>query len=211
MMQAALRGTKNVRFFLGIDSEDSYSGDMPHSIQHERFTEDAGVANPALPGIFVQTHEMSVATAREASDPNDEVRALLFNVRAVLKMDVAFVSSFVDGRRVFREVSGESEHVKPGNSDPLEDTYCQRVVDGRIDAVIPDTSLDSEACQLEVTERLHIGAYLSVPVVLSNGRVYGTVCCISHQPRADLGMRERDALETVARLVSTQMEKESAG
>ena len=80
-----------------------------------------------------------------------------------------------------------------------------------MDAVIPDTREDdAEARKLEVPKRLNIGAYLSAPIVLSNGRIYGTICCISHAPRTDLGMRARDALASVARLVSTQIQKEVA-
>jgi hypothetical protein len=44
--------------------------------------------------------------------------------------------------------------------------------------------------------------------VLSDGRPYGTLCCVSH--KADPGLRERDLglMEGVAREVSRQIERE---
>jgi len=44
---------------------------------------------------------------------------------------------------------------------------------------------------LAITRALDIQSYLSAPVVLSNGEVFGTVCCIGHHVRHDL--RKQDA------------------
>src|SRR6185436_8057197 len=62
-------------------------------------------------------------------------------LRTHLGMDVAFISEFREGRRVFRYVDAAQQHatVHVGASDPLEDTYCQRIVDGRLPELISDT------------------------------------------------------------------------
>ena len=73
---------------------------------------------------------------------------LLAQVRESLAVDVVFVSQFVDRERVFEVVSAEGEaasRLRPGTSDPLLDTYCQRIVDGRLPAVIADTTALPEA------------------------------------------------------------------
>lgn len=135
---------------------------------------------------------------------------LLAQVRQSLGMDVAFVSQFVDVERVFEVVSSEGEEhasLAPGHSDPLLDTYCQRIVDGRLPVVIPDTSLDPEAAGLPITEALTIRAYLSAPVVFRNGKVFGTVCCISHTPRHDLRQADARALQAVADAVAAAVEQ----
>src|SRR5688500_5765409 len=68
-------------------------------------------------------------------------------LRTHLGMDVAFISEFREGRRVFRYVDSTRDHaaVQMGASDPLEDTYCQRVVDGRLPELINDTAELPEA------------------------------------------------------------------
>jgi GAF domain-containing protein len=60
---------------------------------------------------------------------------------------------------------------------------------------------------LWVTSEANIGSYAAVPVVLSDGRAYGTLCCVSH--RADPRLRERDLglMEGIAREVSRQIKR----
>jgi GAF domain-containing protein len=134
---------------------------------------------------------------------------LLAQVRQALGMDIVFVSRFVDQVRVFEVVSATGEDaptIAPGHSDPLLDSYCQRIVDGRLPAVIRDSRSIREAADLPITESLQIRAYLSAPVVLANGHVFGTVCCISHSPRQDLRDRDAEALAAVARAVAASVD-----
>ena len=133
---------------------------------------------------------------------------LLTQVRRHLAMDVVFVSRFVDKERVFEVVSAEGEAaalVAPGRSDPLLDSYCQRIVDGRLPAIIRDTQTLPEASSLTITQVLNIRSYLSAPVVLANGQVFGTVCCISHATRADLREADAAAIAAVARAVAASV------
>jgi len=153
---------------------------------------------------------VSVTAERADADLFTPLTFLLAQVRESLGMDVVFVSRFLDQQRVFEVVSaaGEaSQAMVPGGSDPLLDTYCQRVVEGSLPAVIPDTEKNHEASALEVTRRLRIGAYLSAPVVLRNGQVFGTLCCISHSPREDLVESDAQELAAVARAVAASVER----
>jgi hypothetical protein len=151
------------------------------------------------------------ATADAASDViTDVISKLLSNLRELLGMDIALVAEFLDGQRIFRHVDVDQRQppkLQVGESVPLEGTYCQRVIDGRLPAVIPNTAALPETHGLAATQSLGIGAYLSAPVVLANGEVYGTLCCISHQARSALGCRQIDALRSVAALVSAEIER----
>lgn len=157
------------------------------------------------------TREYSVATADFASeDRHQPLSEFLARVRAALGMDIAFVSQFVDDQRVFRIVSvaahGPSP-VAPGNSDPLVDSYCKRIVEGRLPRAIPDTTASPEAHALAITQRLAIGSYLSVPIVLRNGEVYGTLCCFSHLARPDLGEADVLGLQDVANVIAAGIDR----
>ena len=150
------------------------------------------------------------ATASDAQpDLFEPLTFLLAQVRKALGMDVVFVSRFSDTQRVFEVVSAEGElsEIAPGVSDPLLQTYCHRVAQGRLPAVIPDTGESAEASSLAITQRLNIRAYLSAAVVLANGRVFGTVCCISHQPRSDLVEADAKALKAVAQAVAASVDR----
>lgn len=158
-----------------------------------------------LPSLASATREYAVATADFATHPHHQsLSEFLSRVRAALDMDIAFVSEFVDDRRVFRVVNAASgsTSVRVGLSDPLIDTYCKQVVEGRLPRAIPDTDELPSARQLEITQKLRIGAYLSVPIVLKDGHVYGTLCCFSHQARPGLGAAEVLGLQDVANVIA---------
>lgn len=149
-------------------------------------------------------------TSDGADHANDAILSdLLRRVREMLRMDVVFVSEFSSGRRVFRAVEsapGEND-VLAGGSDPLEESYCQRVVDGRIPMAIPDAMALDVTNAMPATRAVNVRAHLSVPVVLRSGRVFGTLCCFSHTPRETLGDADVQALRAVADYVAAGIDR----
>ena len=134
----------------------------------------------------------------------------LQSVRRLIGMEVAFISEFKEGRRVFRYVDSLSEDlpVRVGASDPLEDSFCQRVVDGRLPELMHDASRVAEARTLAVTAALPVGAHLSVPIRLSDGRVYGTFCCFSRCADDSLGERDVKTLRCFADMTARFIEEQ---
>lgn len=143
---------------------------------------------------------------------------ILNAIRTHLDMDVAFISEFRDGRRVFRQVDAREPDgpVQPGGSDALEDSYCQRVVDGRLPELMIDACMNAEALSLAATRALPVGAHLSVPIRLRDGRIYGTFCCFSHAPMSSLSARDLGMMRVFAEVVGEQIQadlsrREAAG
>ncbi|HEV2743272.1 MAG TPA: hypothetical protein VGV91_08965, partial [Rubrobacter sp.] len=70
----------------------------------------------------------------------EEIERMLSDVRRALRMDVAFVSEFAGDRLVFRALEGDSESFgwQEGESFPLDESYCKRVLDGRVPEAVPD-------------------------------------------------------------------------
>lgn len=135
---------------------------------------------------------------------------LLSAIRKHMGMDVAFISEFAEGRRFFRHVEiGDSTIVLvPGGSDPLEESYCQRVVDGRLPELIPDACVNAEALTLAATRAVPVGAHLSVPIRLADGRIYGTFCCFSHAPNPTLTERDLNVMRVFADMVADQIQQD---
>ena len=137
------------------------------------------------------------------------IEDMLRNVRETLQMDVAFVSDFSEDQLVFRAVEGDAESFgwQEGTSFSIDESYCKRVLDGRIPQVVPDAKNEDATKDLRVTSEADIGSYAAVPLVLSDGRLYGTLCCVSHEP--DPWLRERDLglMQRRARWLVEQLER----
>lgn len=160
--------------------------------------------------LAVLGREFFVTTADAAPETRaHRIGALLRRVREIFKMDVVFVSQFVEGQRYFRYVdagSGAKVRLTVGSSDPLEDSYCQRVVDGRLPSVIPDAREHPLTAAMPATEAVGVGAHLSVAIVLANGDTYGTLCCFSHQPNPWMVDRDAQALRSVAQALAETLD-----
>lgn len=53
---------------------------------------------------------------------------------------------------------------------------------GREPLLIQDTSKHPVTCKLKITKDVNIGSYLGVPIILSDGTMFGTLCAIDPQP-----------------------------
>jgi GAF domain-containing protein len=137
------------------------------------------------------------------------IEHMLRDVREALDMDVAFVSKFDADRLVFRALEGDAESFgwQEGESFPIDESYCKRVLEGRIPDVVPDAKREDATKELRVTSEADMGSYCAVALVLSDGRLYGTLCCVSHAP--DPWLRERDLgiMERTARWLVEQLER----
>lgn len=163
--------------------------------------------------LSVIISELLVATA-DSSDPllDDSVTELLHAMRKRMEMDVVFVSEFIDGRRMFRYVDAapDAPAIQPGDSNPAEESVCQRVVEGRVPELVADLGALPAAQLPEMPFR--VGAHLSTPIVLTDKRVYGTLCCFSAAPRPDLVQADLDKLKMCATLVARKVQlSESRG
>jgi response regulator RpfG family c-di-GMP phosphodiesterase len=140
------------------------------------------------------------------------VRRAVAAARELLDMDLAFVGRFTEGHQVFDAVSGNpaSFGVQQGGSVPLPETYCQRMLDGELPEIIGDAQAHPVAGALPITQAAGIGSFVSVPMTFSDGRLFGTLCAVSHDPRSDLGERDVRFLRVLARLIIETLEREEA-
>lgn len=139
--------------------------------------------------------------------PEDDIPNILHAVRTHLGMQVGFVSRFHCGQRYFLHVSADhNAPIQEGMGDPLEESYCQRIVDGRLPQLMTDARLHPESAAMAVTHELPVGAHLSVPLVLQDGEIYGTFCCFSHHAEPNLNNRDLQVLRAFAELARDRIE-----
>ncbi len=159
--------------------------------------------------IEVRVSELLVATAEHSDAALDHsIGEVLRLLRERMGMDVVFVSEFVDGQRVFRHVAQAPgvDLLAEGQGEPLEQSWCQRVVDGRLPQYIADARKDPAAAPLLKNLTFPIGTHISTPVVLGNGEVYGTLCCFSFEPSGRASPEDLSRLKLTARLAAQRLE-----
>jgi GAF domain len=125
------------------------------------------------------------------SPGEDAMTRALKLAHAETQMDVAMLGEVCDGREVVRYLAGDGDSfgLSPGASMPIEDTYCHRLLTGRLSNVVPDAQADEQLRNLEITRAAHVGAYIGVPLTGPDARLY-VLCGLAHEQRPQLGQRD---------------------
>lgn len=162
---------------------------------------DSLLADIILPGSRGTRHD---------DEPGRILDEALQSLRRHLGMEIAFISEFVDDQRVFRYVDSDTApaRIQPGESGPLDESYCQRVIDGRLPELIHDATKLPAALDLAATMAFPVGAHLSVPVRFRDGSLYGTLCCFSTVPDQSLSQRDLNMMRVFADFTGRQLERD---
>jgi GAF domain-containing protein len=143
----------------------------------------------------------------EAAQELDVVEQALTAARERLGMDAAYVTTIDSGHQTIDGIVGDSQIVDryQGSVLPIEQTYCMRMLQGDIPNVVPDARAQPALRDLAVTRE--IGAYVGVPVTLPDGRVHGTLCCVSREARSGIGDDELRFMQILAGIVATRLDR----
>lgn len=148
----------------------------------------------ATDGYDVQVSELLIATP-DGSDPlvDKSVHQVLKLLRDQHRMEAAFVGEVVDGNRIRRGAAPSApRQFVDADADPLELAFCKQVM----------------------KPAFPVGCYLSAPIVLNDGGMYGKLyaSCFSH----DGGMQQQElkklalTAQLAARLITERMRAASS-
>ncbi|GAA0199143.1 hypothetical protein GCM10009123_03090 [Kangiella japonica] len=176
----------------------------------ERATNPAYEISPDL-DIFKSFFDISLSHVDD--DWTEIVQKLLNSLREHLNMEVAFLSKFINGKRRFQVISQiNNSNIEVGAEDTLCESYCYNIVQLSLPQIIKDTKDYKITSDLEITKKLNIGSYIGVPVVLSDGRVYGTLCVFKGVADSQLNQKDLAYVRVIADLSATiiEIQKSSA-
>lgn len=144
---------------------------------------------------------------RRRSEAEQQVAALLREAKKALGMSVAFLSR-MDGTTQTLEIVESSIPLlfQEGYQQRQELTFCQAVLDGRLPPVIQDVSRLPAAMQLPAAKFPRIRSYVSVPVRLSDGTLYGTFCGASLGKDKGLTARDETLMAVLASAAAVVIE-----
>lgn len=143
-----------------------------------------------------------------SADPDRRLDALVSLTRDLLDADAALLCEIRDGREIAVRVAGDWPQVtsRQGSSLPLEDTFCQRMLDGRIGNYIRDTAADERVRDLVLAHHLGVKSWLGVPIRPSDAQLY-VLCCLAREAKPSLGERDLRLLGGLGESVLVELQR----
>jgi signal transduction histidine kinase len=174
---------------------------------------DAPPPAPA-PGMPLDLRPVAALVARGFASTTEATQAILALASAQLGLRSTFLTCIApaDGRSHIL-----AAHNEPGGSDivagvalPLDDSFCGIIIaaGGHYPLPIPDARHDpASRTRRAVAAFPTVGSVIGVPIVLSDGTVFGTLCAVDPDPQPLTGA-QADLLIVLARLIATQLERD---
>ncbi|SDO07782.1 EAL domain-containing protein [Geodermatophilus sp. DSM 45219] len=135
---------------------------------------------------------------RERSEAEEQVARLLRTARRKLDLSVAFLSRVDANTRTMQVVDTDLPSPRDGYAGPRDSGFCLAVIEGRLPRVMPDARDVPEAVALLPADLPQIRGHVSVPVVLSDGTVYGTFCAYGLVTDPAVSPRDLALMEVLA-------------
>ena len=147
--------------------------------------------------------------ARRRTDAEQQIADLLRTARTSLHMSVAFLSR-MDGTTQHLEVVDTRVPVLVQEKARVarDTSFCQAVLDGKLPSVIDDVKRYPLAMSLPSARIPRIRSYVSTPVTLSDGSLYGTFCAFGFTSDKELTGRDEALMKVLASAAAVIIEPE---
>ncbi len=143
---------------------------------------------------------------KNRTETDEQVAELLRTAKDALGLSLTFLSR-LDGETQHLEVVETSiPFFKDGQTQPQATSFCQAILDGKLPKVIPNVAKLPEAKRLPAARFPRIRSYVSVPVTLSDGTLYGTFCAAGFTSDNQLSKRDQALMEVLAKAAATVIE-----
>jgi EAL domain-containing protein (putative c-di-GMP-specific phosphodiesterase class I) len=145
--------------------------------------------------------------AKQRTDVEQQVAELLRTARSSLRLSMAFLTR-MDGTTQHLEVveSALPFVFRDGMSQAQDSSFCQAISDGKLPPVMPDVKKFPLAMKLPAARIPRLRSFVSVPVVLSDGSRYGTLCAAGFTSDAELTKRDQSLMDVLASAASVILE-----
>ncbi|NEU58072.1 GAF domain-containing protein [Halorussus sp. MSC15.2] len=147
--------------------------------------------------------------ADKSASFDEKIESLLAIGSDALDTDYGALSRVADDEYVFEFVHPIDGDARPGDTQPLDETHCERAIATEETLVASDIAVDAP----DLTDRAGyteqgIECYVGTPVLV-DGDVYGTFCFYNDDPRRDpFSDWEVTLVELMGNWVSYELERE---
>lgn len=151
-------------------------------------------------------HELYAVTADSTMSFEQRRRTVLELGCEYLDLPYGFVTGISRSEQTILASIGEHELLQPGESCPIEESYCRRTVDS--DSFLAVANAVEEGWSEDPAyERFELGSYVGGKVIV-DGELFGTLCFASTAPRGrPFTDSERNFVELASRWLGYEFEK----
>jgi len=119
-------------------------------------------------------------------------------------LDLWMATHVEDGAQVVVASAGPWSAAAPsGTAFSWEQSFCLRMVAAEGPVAVPDVATSPAYRAVAVGELTHVAAYVGVPLLSTNERVFGTLCAFAGEPQPPSLARILDPVVVMARMLST--------
>ena len=148
---------------------------------------------------------------RKRSAADQQIADLLVTAKESLGLSVAFLSRLDGTTQHLEVVESALPFIRDGVTQPQATSFCQAVLDGELPAVMPDVKRIPAAMELRPARVPRIRSYVTAPVRLSDGTLYGTFCAFGLRSDKELGKRDEALMRVLASAAAVVVEPEVRG
>ncbi|WP_273130623.1 sensor domain-containing diguanylate cyclase [Bacillus weihaiensis] len=143
---------------------------------------------------------------------NELVMDILSLAKKIMPNSFLFLSAFINKEQHILKVSKNTEdiYINEGTNIPLDSAVCSRInFDKRKPLIYKNLSEETGLKDLKNTLLMaNVNAYVGIPVILSNGEVFGTLCAVQEKA-TEFDRNSIELIEKLAKMFSYYLELES--
>ncbi len=149
-----------------------------------------------------------VETISPFTDFDSAARHVLSYLRQRLDFDLWMVTRTEGDDWILLQVEDKSYGVQEGAVFCWSDSFCSRMVKGEGPCIAPQVSSIPAYLEAPIGQQVPIGAYIGIPIVLSDGSLFGTLCAIDPYSKPDTIQQELPTIQLLAKLLSSILDNE---
>lgn len=142
------------------------------------------------------------------SDFEDTAREVLSFLRQRLGFDLWMVTRANGDDWTVLHCEDHGYEVQPGSVLRWSDSFCSEMVNGNGPRIAPDAQLVPCYAVAPIREQLTIHSYIGVPLLLSDGSLFGTLCAIDPNCQPEKIKDDQELIEMVGKVLSKILQME---
>ncbi|MGY3176502.1 diguanylate cyclase [Pseudomonas sp. TE12234] len=142
------------------------------------------------------------------SDFENAAREVLAFLRRRLGFNLWMVTRTENDDWTVLHIEDQSYGVHPGQVFNWSDSFCSQMVKGNGPRIAPNSETVAAYASAPIGKQLKIRAYIGVPLLLSDGSLFGTLCAVHPEPMPAKIEEDQELLEMIGMMLSKILQME---